>query len=497
MTRRIFAACWLLVALLALSAAANVAPTLESQFVATVQDTPVDFLLRAQDEDIDPIDPTAHPMRFVVLEGPEHGVLLGDLTDIRYEGPHDAVLALTYVPADGYVGTDLVTVAVYDPFNESATGTTRIEIDVAARRMVGLWSGSWHTEVTADADAGDIASLRSQIREVFRIGRLTLQAYGGVKVETVGGVKASTLDPLQFLGSFGLGDFNLNATLAFDPENAGTAWYDYFRATARYTLSGLGLTYQFYLDDLQTLSYQTVTAYGSVDGVTFSGTTRFDMDEACDYAYTQTALDISFAWCGLDTRSALLLTCDGFSYVSVGLYDCELPLLDFSSVSFQLLADLVVRFETDAKTVSPTLELKTDWVECVRVLGEVVLGAATELDAFSLYGVVIQQTLGDVTVRSATSLVPGKNASVTGQVDYFERVSLSGTTTACCGAPGTWSITTYFQNDHPALLGWGMIQVAASINVGRATTLSAGFTARTGGFGDPRFELSLAWTARW
>ena len=128
MMRRTPATILVLIGLLGVICVANVAPTMEDQFVATIQDTPVDFVLRASDEDIDPIDPTAHPMRFVVLEGPTHGVLLGDLTDVRYEGPHDAVVAMTYVPADGYVGTDLVTIAVYDPFSETAQGTTRIAV---------------------------------------------------------------------------------------------------------------------------------------------------------------------------------------------------------------------------------------------------------------------------------------------------------------------------------------------------------------------------------
>jgi hypothetical protein len=494
MTRRGCALALFLFGLLAGSALGNVAPTMEDQFVSTVQDTPVDFLLRASDEDIDPADPTAHPMRFVILDGPNHGVLLGDLTDVSYEGPHDAVVELTYVPADGYVGTDLLTVAVYDPFDETASGTTRIEIDVAARRMVGIWSGSWHTEVTAHTD--EIASFRSQIREVFRIGQLTLQALGGVRVETVGGVKESTLDPLQFHGSFALGDFDFRSTLAFDPEKTSPEGFDYFRATAQYSLAGLGLICQLFLDDLQTRSYQTLTAYGLFEGVRFVGTTRFDMDETCDYAYTQTALNTWFDWCALDVRSIVLLTCDGFSYLSIGMYDYELPLAGFSSPSFQVLTDLVVRFETTAKTISPTLELKTRWIDCVRLLGEVTLGAATELDGFSVYGVVLQETLGGVTFRSATSFVAAKNASVTGQVDYFELVSLYGTTMSCCGVPGTWFLATYFQNDHPAILSWGMTKLAASVSIG-TTSLSASVTTRTGGFGDPPLELTFAWLTRW
>ncbi|GAF69548.1 unnamed protein product, partial [marine sediment metagenome] len=111
----------------------NVPPTMDDQYVTTVEDTPVTFELRAQDVDIDPLNPDAHPLRFVLLEGPSHGILIGNMAEVRYEGPHDAVVELTYVPATGFVGTDLVTIAVYDPFDETASGTITIQIDVIER----------------------------------------------------------------------------------------------------------------------------------------------------------------------------------------------------------------------------------------------------------------------------------------------------------------------------------------------------------------------------
>ena len=47
----------LLVMLLGCVAFGNVAPTMEDQYVTTMQDTAVTFTLRAQDEDIGPLDP--------------------------------------------------------------------------------------------------------------------------------------------------------------------------------------------------------------------------------------------------------------------------------------------------------------------------------------------------------------------------------------------------------------------------------------------------------
>ena len=71
----------------------------------------------AEDEDIDPNVPSGHPMRFVILDGPTHGVLIGDITDVKYRPEHVAYVELTYVPAEGFVGTDVIVLTVIDPLD--------------------------------------------------------------------------------------------------------------------------------------------------------------------------------------------------------------------------------------------------------------------------------------------------------------------------------------------------------------------------------------------
>ena len=167
-------------------AVGNVPPTMDDQYVTAVEDTPVTFDLRAQDEDIDPLNPDAHPLRFVLLEGPSHGVLIGDLKAVWYEGPHDAVVEMTYVPAAGFIGTDLVTIVVFDPFDETASGAITIQIDVAERRADGLLSGDWSMNATWVPQSGSFTVFATQLTETktldnpngFGMLHRGLQVYG-------------------------------------------------------------------------------------------------------------------------------------------------------------------------------------------------------------------------------------------------------------------------------------------------------------------------------
>jgi hypothetical protein len=86
---------------------------------------------------------------------------------------------------------------------------------------------------------------------------------------------------------------------------------------------------------------------------------------------------------------------------------------------------------------------------------------------------------------------------MTGQVDYFELLRISGTISSCCGSGGTWSIATYFQNDHAALMGWGMTVAKADVMLGQNVSASLQMTCRTGGFGDPKLELTFGGRVRW
>ena len=482
-----------------LPAFANVAPTMEDQYVTTVCNTPVTFMIRAQDEDIDPLDPTAHPLTFVILEGPVYGVLIGDLTDIQYTGPHDAVVEVTYIPADDFVGTDLVTVTVIDPFDESATGTTTIQIDVEAQRLVGLLSGSWDTEFTFNVQTFGFTAFRTRLTEVYRIGQLVVQGIADWKFDTAGSNNL-IFDSLRFQADFPLGEvIKVRSTLAFDPEVANIAdMFDYWRTTTSLSAFDISFTHTFYLTRPQTSSYQTLAARGSVGDVTYNNTVTFDMVDGCGFCFSQEKLQLSWTWCDLQVRSTLNITDDGFQSVTVKASDYPIP--GFVVPNFGLYLDLSLAFTPTSKTFTPTLKLKTAWVDCIQVLVALETSGSlnTSIDGFSIYGIKLQQTLPDgIRIQMATSFDSAKNGSVTGQTDYFEMFMISGRTMSCCGIPGTWSVATYFASASAELFDWGMTLFKLNMGLSDAFSASTELVVRSGTFGDPILELTFGWTARW
>ena len=187
MRRRSLRLTVLLVTACAWIALGNDPPTMEDRYVTTVEEAPVTFEVRAQDEDLDPLHPEAHALRFQLLSGPKHGVILGDLSDTRYEGPHDAVIELTYAPAAGFVGTDVIKLAVLDPSDETAAGTVTVQVVVTARRMEGLLSGSWSMNATFLPQVGAFTAFRSKLTEVYRVGAVTMKGIARLRKTNVRG----------------------------------------------------------------------------------------------------------------------------------------------------------------------------------------------------------------------------------------------------------------------------------------------------------------------
>ena len=493
MTLRGLLVAGLLVTLLGCVAFGNVAPTMEDQYVSTVQDTAVTLTLRAQDEDIDPLDAEAHPMRFVILDGPTHGVIIGELSEVRYADPHDALVEVTYVPANGFVGTDYVTITVIDPFDDTASGTTTIQIDVERERLVGLLSGSWDTSLTFNVQTFGVSAFRTRLTEVYRIGRLVVQGTATWKY----GTADSIFDSLRFQADFPLGDvIKVSSTLAFDPN--GSPLFDYWSTTTSFSLFETSFNHTFYLTAPQTSSYQTLTAWGTVGDVRYSNTVTFDMNEDYGFCFSRENLSLSWTWCDLQVSSTVSITDAGFQSVTLSASDYPVPGLVVPN--FGLYLDLSLSFTPERKTLTPTFRLKTARIDCIQLLTELDTSGAsnTSINGFSIYGIKLKQALGDgIMIQMATSFDSVKNSSVTGQSDYFELFLLSGKTTSCCDLPGTWSVATYFSSSSTQLFDWGMTVFKLDASLSDQLSTSTQIAIRSGEFGDPTLELSLGWTARW
>jgi hypothetical protein len=494
MTLRGLLVAGLLVTLLGCVVFGNVAPTMEDQYVTTVQDTAVTFTLRAQDEDIDPLDPGGHSMRFVILDGPTHGVLIGDLSEVRYVGPHDAFVEVTYVPAGGFIGTDYVTITVIDPFDETASGTTTIQIDVERARLVGLLSGNWDTSLTFNVQTFGVSAFRTKLTEVYRIGQLVVQGIATWKYGTADPI----FDSLRFQADFPLGYLiKISSTLAFDPN--GSPLFDYWCTTTSFSLFDTSFNHTFYLTtDLQTDSYQTLTAWGTVGDVRYSNTVTFDMNEDNGFCFSRENLSLSWVWCDLQVSSTVGITDAGFQSFTLSASDYPVPGLVMPN--FGLYLDLALTFTPTSKMLTPTFTLKTAWIDCIKLLTELDTSGAsdTSINGFSIYGIKLKQALGDgIAIQMATSFDNTKNSSVTGQSDYFELFLLSGRTTSCCGVPGTWSVATYFACSSTQLFDWGMTLFKLNMGLTNEFSASTEIAIRSGTFTEPTLEITFGWTARW
>jgi len=501
MTRRTKHVAWLvfLVSVLGVFAGvANVPPTMEDLYVTTVMNRPVSFDQRAQDEDLNPLSPEDHPLRFMLLDGPTNGVLVGDIEDVQYQFPHDAVVRLTYVPATGFVGTDRVTLAVFDPFDETASGTVTVLIDVTEARSTGLLSGSWWSEVTFLPQSASMTSFHSQLVEVYRVGPLTVQGTAKwAKRDTSGSL---IFDSLKFDGTYDHELFDIRSTLMLDPTPPGanpTAadMFDSWRTTLTYDLFDIGLRQTFYLSNPMSSSWYTLRASGRTDVIRFSNTLRLEADKNCQFRFARNDATANFRICGLPVSSVLKIACDhGFEQARVTLKN--LALLDGWP---GLKLNVGVSFGVEEKKVSASLSWRPSSIGCVKAYGQLMLvpGSKTALDGLSIYGVKLDTEIGGVRFVSATSFDPKKNSSVTGQTDYFEVVRLSGRLSGCCGFAGTWKTATYFHADPVTLFDWGMTTMSFHATWSEWLDTSTELVFRSGELGDPKMELGAGIRIRW
>jgi len=118
---------------------------MEDVSVIACANEPTAFAISATDLWVDPIDPTAIPFAFSILDGPGHGVVIGDLAEIFYTPSSEipdptggaglvpsldfmerAAVELIYVPSAGFIGRDQVRFEFSDPFGGYSTAVADI-----------------------------------------------------------------------------------------------------------------------------------------------------------------------------------------------------------------------------------------------------------------------------------------------------------------------------------------------------------------------------------
>jgi len=476
-------------------AAAGTPPVVEDVYLTTATETPVAFSLCAEDPDIDPADPTAHPLQFHLLEGPKHGMLIGDLGQVFYEPAHTAIADLIYVPAPGFIGVDRITVSATDPFGDPRQGLAVVQIHVDQARWAGLFSGTWGLSMSADAESSDSTVLRGKLVESYRDGEFSAEGIAFWRQDATSGGLA--FDGLRLVAGFPVGGLaTLDCTLALKPERPDLAdLFDYWQVVSEFSLLGVDAQYVLYLDSQQTASYQMLIASGLFGDVLVKSTTRLALSTFA-LAFENEEVAVSWTWGDLSLSSSLEMTHEGFGQLTLGVEG--VPILDLvgSGLGVGLSTELV--FEKAAVRLAPSLEFRSDWLDCLQILVELASGTTRE-SRLSLYGVRLEYALpGEVRLLSATSLEQAKNAEITGYSDYFELVTLSGPTASHGDALSLWRLATYFKSSEPISFDWGMTRFSCDIGLPNGFRTSVEVVVRSGAFPlAPSMEVTLGFAICW
>ncbi len=468
----------------------NSPPEAEYKEIGTTEGTPVQFLLRATHPDLDAAALDAYPLEFTILEPPQNGTLRGDIDDVQYAAPHTAYVQLSYLPESGFTGSDRVHYMVTDMFGNAGIATVDIEVYGAVGggpNQWGTYSGTWNAELTFREDSGGVDRFDTYAFVDYRLGNYSFRIRGNISDFEFNRLTLESRVPL--------GEVMARGTVLFDPR---VPEFEYLRNITQFTAFETSFTHTFFLTDEEDASYSQLVARGSLNGNPFTSTTRFSgLGFAFDYQL------VSVRWycelCNFPVETQLRLTKTGFDHFRVVARDLRLPFFDTDWL--QLYADVETTFAVDAKTVVPSLKLRSTWECCVRGLFEIGAEDSEQgglrLSDVLFYGYDIRLTLErGIQFRTATSLIPDKNASVTGFGEYFEFWMLSGPVTPCCGAPGRWQLATYFSEDREELFGWGMTRMVLEFPIAPRVRVRNTLSVRSAEDDDWAWEFKTDWTVR-
>lgn len=462
----------------------NDAPIAVADVAVTTQGTSVSFTLKATDVDLDPSAVDGYPLVFEIVDGPAHGELSGDLAAVTYTLPDTASVEVTYTPEPEFTGTDSITFSVTDRFG--AFDMAKIPIGVSVRET-GMLVGTWDASIGARGQPFEISTLKSTLALVYQLGDFKAQMIAAWRGDSFSSLRINTSFPLEDV-------LSVRTTLAFTPD--ATTLFNYWRTITTFSFSDIRFTHTFYLPKNLNSSYNQLVAQGRVEDVSLTSTTRLSGQSL---AFEKQEFRARWKWSEYDLSldAKLSIECEkGFNEFLLTVRDIPILYTDEDDI-FAITLRLDTTFTTTSKAVKPTLTLRSDWIECLKILCELATGKDddTSIEGISLYGLLIKTQLSeDIQVDIGISFAENKNSSATGYSDYSAKLMLSGPTLPCCGSPGKWQIATYFQSSESSLLGWGMTIFKLETALADQVEVSIKLTFRSEA---PHWEITGGWEIDW
>jgi hypothetical protein len=495
---------WVLVVALCCScpfrALAGVPPTSLDLQLTTWENTSLTFDVVVTDIDIDPLAPETHPLEFVVTEAPTHGVVAGDLAAVIYRLPSEAILILSYTPAEGFLGTDGLRLQARDSLGESVG--ILVTIEVVARGSVGELAGHSLVTATIDVPTVTLTSMSWSGDAKYTLFATSLQVGFLFKRQAVD----SAFDDLYINLSSPFGGVGMLAShIDFDPDPA-TGLFDHADVSLTLRVGSSSMLASLYTDGTQSGSRMSFGFFGSTNDGGLSLSSRVNL-VSCSPYFDMASVTLRAAGfpsglgaCAIDLSGTASFSSSGFEKATISASGMDFP--DVGWLSLVTSANVTVSFEVQTKSLTITPQFETPIVDCIR-FGTEIVWAGNALADLRLTSIHVDHTFANgVRLRMHTSLDPTDltlNQSVTGHLDYWEADVLSGEFEVCTGVGGDWEVGVYFSRPGVGvqLFDWGMLELKASVACGRQWELFTELTFRSGVFGDPTSEWLLGFAVAW
>ncbi len=424
-------------------------------------------------------DVTGHA--FVIIEMPAHGILLGIPPD------------LIFIPRPGFSGTDWISFAVTTPEGLLNLGTVKIlvlgPLETVSPPALLSEGGLVFSGPTFLVDGYRFALGLQQRFQYFEQSLRATWTHAGF-------TSFAAVTRLEFEGTWpSPWRLPITSTLDFDPTIPGlNSW----TVDARTTIAGTIWAYNFYFSgpDPQTGSYATFQVQGTIGAFTFDSRTKF---VTLTPTFGEQRLTLKGPWicdgCPTNWELDFLQTKAGFEHLSFRLKDITIPCPACGGI--KTLLDIKVTFTVDEKKVEPTLRIVSEWVACVKPLVALEpVPSGFGLGGIDLYGIEIKcEVSGGYTLRLATAFNSAKNSQVTGDTRFFEVWQLEGPVVPCCGNPGRFQVSVYFEQASGSLFGFGMGNIVLYFPVSRELLVRVGLKVGKVDAADPAktWILTTAW----
>ncbi len=424
----------------------------------------------------------AENFRFEITEHPEHGALKGTPPRLIYE------------PEKGFYGEDSFRVAVYDAQTEEWLEEIYVEIVVLGPGSfvsppVFVWNGNLTFSGPSFTLEGSVFEAALKLKLYY----FDLGLRAKIEDEKFSSFKSTFRYNLELpMGEFAA-RIPFTLTTEFDPTVPAL---NYWSANLRTSIMGYTMSYDFYFDGGNPEdSYARFSLSGMLENISFNMRAKFAglQIEFSDFDFIARgeAVDLGCSLCDFRWDVSFAFSKDeGFQNFCFTVSDIPVPCGVCGDVGIYL--SVKATFTSDHKDISPTFRISTALIDgCIRPRFALQLPEnGFGLEGVEIYGVEIKCDFsGEISGKFVTSFDPEKDASVTGDENFFEYWRFEGPVVGCCGDTGRWQFTFYFSRGREDLFGLGKIKSHILF------PLFAGFTVHFGlevGLVDPD-DPSKAW----